>query len=756
MSFPLRLPALRNYKPLRGAVFDDFSGGANLAINNHPVQPAGDALWLQDDGNTGSLNTPQITAGGKMTGAVSGSYNNTSGHLQLPGLPRQLWMKAHFNPTIVGQIVPGAQPVRFYHEWSVISAGSYAKLTTYWSTIAGTGTLSGAYATSGAMTSDPSADSGLTAARASLNGGDTLEWKRRYEAGKLFYDTYLNGWQVAKGIVDMAATLPSITNRFGVAGSIPNTGPIDDIELGDPEQHAMITVQFPGRVVSRKYWASSSDVLIRLKGTYSLDVPTQMAVSLFNSDTEAVVTGYSSVQMDKFTARDGVWSGEITVLAADFSNSLRAHCRVERRGLIDNRVAYAWTGVFRAGVIIAGYGQSLMTQLWQGSTSVTFTPAANAFSVDGSTDGTVSDPTTRIDSRVHASNTTSTVGNTSRTGMYMLSVLGGLLGHTNLEMINGGNGGTYTAARSPGNVSGIYTRLLDGLDMASDCSVVLENGGTYDIDDHDGTNGGTFNTTQATAYKNDLISQLLGIEAVVGHPVFMILAGTPGIDGITHNTTAQAVMRARYDLIQSNGGLSGVQRFYQGGFGYDAQHNASDIYHLVGTALGYPELARRYAYDIAKLLGAVTYARTGPYITSATKNSATSITVNFELNGASGLEVANTAYASLFDGGLWFSDNDTTFAAGNIKPPTAVSIGSVSGTTQPITFTFAAASFPSTCYVRGPWGESPFNRIGDGPTYASKDVRQSMVRGIFTGEPTNIPVQPVFIGASGPDYFSAP
>lgn len=735
--------------PQSGAVYEDFSGGAATLMNGLTVQPYGGATWLQNDGNSGSFNTPQITAGGKATGSVTGSYNNTSAHLQVSGAG-DLWIQYATNPTITTQI---SAVINFPHQFNIIGAGDYSKMIIGWTPGSGTGSFAAAYATTGLYTSNPNAIASLTSSRVSLHGGDVVGIRKRKVAAQVFYDTYINGWNVGIGTTDMAAVLPAITDRAGLPGNMPNTGPIDSMEVGDPAASAMIWVVHPGKIASRKFWASSNDVLVNLRGFYSGTAPTSLVATVVNADTEANITGYVETPLSSFTASGGVWTGNITIAAADAPDSLRFFVRVARLGLIASAKAFGHTPVLRPGVIVAMYGQSLMTELWQTTTAVVFTPPANGWSVDGSTDGSVGDPTTSLGRRVHAANTTSTLGKTTRIGTYMQSIAAGLMTHSSIEVITGGQGGQDNTKRVPGDASGIYSALSDGILMARDVTVLLENGGTFEITDGNGTYGGTFSSAQAATYKTQLVTIVQNIEAQVGHAIFVILGGCPAVDNTGNDSEAQQLARARWELTQDNGGLSGIQRFYQGGYGFDVQHKSLDQYHLVSTAGGYPEIARRYGYDIARVLGYTTASRLGPTIAGVVRDSATSITVNFNLNGASAVEVANTAYASIFNGGLWFSDNDTAFGAGNIKQPTAVTINAVVSLQQSITFTFAANSFPSTCYVRGPWGQNPFNRTNDATTNADKLVRCSMVRGVFAAEPFNIPVQPYF--SSGNDYFTA-
>jgi hypothetical protein len=120
------------------------------------------------------------------------------------------------------------------------------------------------------------------------------------------------------------------------------------------------------------------------------------------------------------------------------------------------------------------------------------------------------------------------------------------------------------------------------------------------------------------------------------------------------------------------------------------------------------------------------------------------------------ISVDNTAYASDYRGGLAFA-TDSGFVSQ--VSPTAVSVVD-NGATASLTFTFPSNSFPGTAYLRGPWGQNPFNRDnnstieGLNPSTESMKTKASMLREAWSGE-VSIPIQPYYNGASGPDYFSA-
>lgn len=158
--------------------------------------------------------------------------------------------------------------------------------------------------------------------------------------------------------------------------------------------------------------------------------------------------------------------------------------------------------------------------------------------------------------------------------------------------------------------------------------------------------------------------------------------------------------------------------------------------------------------------GLVSHDRNGPSLASVSKISATEIRCVYNLNGFDSLTLANTGYASDFNGGMIFSTAPTltsTTIATKIAATGATVDASPSGGQQGINFTFPGGTFPGSVFVWAAWGMNPFNPADNGttsdPVNLLMESRASMVQGVKSGEP-NVALQPYFT-ADGLDYMVA-
>jgi len=78
-------------------------------------------------------------------------------------------------------------------------------------------------------------------------------------------------------------------------------------------------------------------------------------------------------------------------------------------------------------------------------------------------------------------------------------------------------------------------------------------------------------------------------------------------------------------------------------------------------------------------------------------------------------------------------------------------VADVDSTYADVTWAFAAGSFPTKPYVRGPYGFNPFIRTNNATINGALQTQGSTVCGVFTGEDQNIPVQPYYSAAG--DYI---
>jgi hypothetical protein len=732
------IAAVRSSTPVPAGLRDDFSV-ATASLGGAVVAPEGGATWTIDPTTGAITNTPFIASGVLKNLTFATNQSKTLAYVQPATTSAEQWTTWHFDPVTDGTVTSStSRHLWFYQQFSTVTAGSsYAKHAYDW-----------LYSTSGGQLVERQSASGLLDANLSsmtmtgtgnafgLDGGDVLSFRKRTTGGHIYYDAILNGHKVTTGATAVDGVLPVINDSTGVRADINNGGEQwRHFEVGDPNTQAMITMVHPGKTAQVKFWDGSNDTFVRLGGNYSQGPPRTLIATVYNADTGAAVAGYTGIPVASYTASNGNWSGNLTIKTA--STPSRFYVEVERRDTFRKNAsarALAWTPVLRPGWVVAGWGQSLMTQFWQNSTTATYTPPTNSFSADGSTDAFAA---IVEDFRISHSATTTQNPNSVRSHMLMLATLSSVAGHSNFTFIRGGFGGKDEIDRDIGST--IWDSFIVGIrDMATDVGVVISNGGTFEIDNQGLSHySNTWTPTQAATQKARIVAQVKYIEAIVGHPIIWLLPGPPAKESNAQSVQANAYYRMLTEMVRHNGVTSadfpdGVQRFYLGSACLDLQGNTTDSYHKAGTADGFGEMGRRYGYDLAKLMGYTSVSRIGPSIASVAKQSSNTIRVYFDLNGANDIDLINAAQAGTYLGG--------SFAAGDFRGglgfydstccttelvPTGWSKGTAAGGQNYIDFTFA--SLPTTTVVRGPYGQNPFNRTGNGT--ATTGIRGNMMTG---------------------------
>lgn len=761
--------------PQPGGIFDDFSV-VNTTLNGKPVQPYGGANWVQDQGTSGgNVLNPQITAAGYLRTNIGSGVTLPAVYVQPGATPTKQWAKYRLNASIAASAASGVPAaMSLLTHFSVVTPNTSYGHARWIFTPAGSGqgSITGWYGNTGPLTTDAASIAGTAinsftpGSRLGMWGGDTVMIETVNNAGVVTQNVYLNGRMVQLGATDLAAAGVNLTWNAGMMGGAQTTfaNLLDDFELVDPNNQAAIYVICGGHTSQRKWWSQTNplDVYEPVRGVYTQTAPAMIYASVINAATGAVVSGYDKIPLPGFTASGGAFSGGFTILQADCPAAY--YVKYERQDVVINGAAakvFACSPVKNPGWSIGGFGQSLMTQMWQKAGGVTLTTQPpNSWVTDGSVDtaaGLFSGGAR--DRRVNISTcTTAPSQNANSNPMYMLSVITAAAGHSNFNFIRGGQGGTYQFERQPGFGQGIYEAFQDGIDLAGDIGFIIADPGTYECDGSLPTTGPapSFNYGADTiAYKGQLDTFLTAVESRVGHPVRMMLSTPPGKSAAETASTIQRtanLARAHWELVKTNGGFGAVtganpQRYYQGPYNYDLQNNTTDAYHLTTSVAGFPEEARRFGYGLAKVMGYATTDRNGPTIDDTTQpvRAGATLAVTFNLNGATGLELVNTAFASDFRGGMHFY-SDAALTTEIL--PTAVSVGAASAGKATVTWTFA--SLAGVSYVRSIWGANPFNRTLDATIRANAMIDQSMLRGTFTDPETtffNPCVQPYFNAA---------
>jgi len=687
-------------------VTDDFTGDGNL----HGRALSDGSLWTVDAGpGITVVPTCLTTVSGKL-GKNGGTANNF-GHMTAGSVYSYV--------SQVFAILPTTTSYPVYHV-AFDAAAPGTKFEGLRAVCARTGesgniTLSGY---DGAVGGNPT----IQALGAVGFNGDTIALGFHNASGVDYVELYLNGRRCRDDAV-ISGNGWALTGKFGYLGSI-DVGMADSITVADRDTEAWTRLYAPARVVQIE---PDGTTIFRLTVEYG-GALNALTYSIIDHATGLPVAGHDEVAATSFVGADG----DATALTVAASLGTGAyHVEIQRNGLVNQIGAVAQGKAYgpavHVGEVIIFNGQSNAQRLWN---SITTTLG-------------ISKPTEGLAFRIDAFGTVAQNARyqyplSANTPLAMgYATIAAVTGRA-VSFICGGLSGSLIAARGVGTAT--HLGLLDGITHGG--------GHALSVCHVDGEND-ALSGTSGDAYKVTLNGIYDDIETYLGHAIKVVMRPIGACWGSSAGTDAsvQAMRRTQWEVCQ------GSSRYVVGGWCMDLQHVAADSLHLGPDDIGAPgaaEMVRRMMFAVMKARGLVVNDRNGPSIASVVKINNQTIRVIYDLNGASGLEVANTGYASIFSGGMRFA---TSSAFASLVAPTGVTINAVAGTQQSIDFAFASNSFTGSAYVGGPYGKNPFNASDDAATNADMANKASMVRGLFAGE-VSIPVQPYY-HSSGNDYMVA-
>lgn len=737
--------------PITAAIYDNFTGTAATLVNGRSTTQGG-ATWSVIHGSVVTSTGHAVNGNGEIyTNAAQANFTVIQA-----GYSDNFWVSRRTSPFWnTTQTVPEIGNV-------IHLTYSGDGTTNLWiKTCAGFGGLAGANTTMRTFTtgSTPVA-ANTTAANADANianvqveAGDTHSVRHRKVAAQLFLDTYQNQHLFQLGLVDFAANGSPLNGNvgFGASSNYPSTSRIfTDIWIGDPTAVGFITVDGICRV--RQINADGS-CDFQLHGEYTQYAPLGLTWSLFDvsgGSSEVAVTNVTSVSIaDLATTAPvnsvGTWTGTVHVASGDLPTKF-TH-RAERT-LPDGTVIYGYSGVERPGYVPSFSGQSLQTHE---ATDGTSGETATGWIVQGSLDYAASD----------AGRRTARSGTANYTSKFMdtFFTVAGLTDRLAQAYMSGGTGGTYflhptipANGRSLGTAG--YTALTEGLMRAGNRIC----GHFETLGQFEGSNSGTFissptgfaaNTTYQAALEAALIAAWNDMEDRLRltrgtMPIILLPVNQFNTISSSANTDYEAVRRfQRYMVLK----YQGARAIYDGPITYDQVHANTDPFHLSN----YDEQARRKAYSLLKILSKTALDRLGPTMKAITRVSAIRVDVQYNTTGGDTMEIVNggAVAASGFDGGHRFFVG-TGLGGSQVHATSAVLKG---GTTDTISFGFAANTFPGVVSVGGPNGSNPFNPTNDGGVsgsginaLANWNTQACMVREHWASEPS-LPLRPYYDAA---------
>lgn len=735
--------------PLAAPYFDDFSGSAaSISTGRTLTNVAGNKTWAERTDVTGPSNSLKVDGSGHLIGQQAGSYFFTTVELDT-GVSARKWYRCEMNAKLSAVAFTGLSPYFLIeHSVSTPNSTNSSKLSYDSSSSA----LNLSWANNGANNGG-GAELLHTNVDAQGKGvyprpGDVFELKKYTSAGQVFIEPYYNG-QIVGPAFRIDALGITLTDTLALKGSLPNTGEVDAIQVGDPAVHALLSVYVP-RVPQIN---ADGSCTMNISGAFTGPAPTGLTWTLYDKVLDTAVPGCVDLPVTSFAvgaapslSSDGSYTGKCAIPAGKVA-ATGAYVRVKMVAAA-GAFTFARSCVFTPGQVALMYGQSLTTKMWEESNGISFTPPANGWTVDGSLDNngsSASYPITSVNRKTRPVNGALESNLNPAYLAYQLNVAAGA--DKPIAMIRGGMGGCFYHERLPSDPlsTGIWAAAVDGVRLAgNDVAFVFDCAGEYEGQGATGIAGYTMPTFTGADQANlvaDIQAIYDGLDAITGRACKVIIRPVGAIFTAT-DVRMEAMRRLQWKLTQDF-----PSRYILGCYVMDQQHvSSADQYHFAV----YSEQARRLAWALAKNLGLTTFDRTGPKLFSVTAWSATSVTVRFDKNGASALEVVNTT-GTLTDyrGGLTFA-TDSAFAS-QVAPTGVSAATNIDGTYAEITWTFAGGSFPTKPYVRGPYGFNPFNRTNNTTVNGAIQTQGSMVRGVFAGEDQNIPVQPYYSVAG--DYI---
>lgn len=684
-------------------VTDDFTGDGNL----HNRALSDGSLWTVDWSNTsGSVTTSLTTASGAV-GKNGAGAGNTYGHATAA------------NPYSTFRF--RALTVAMANIWAQIGYSGTASNTRvdglrFTSSISGdTGSLSFAAFKGG------SAAAALSPAQAvghRLRAGDIFEVE--FAADETFV-VKVNGREVSPAISYAGRGIAS-SGKFGFNGLLA-VGGADDYMSCDKEDQAYLSLYFPSHVIQKN---TNGSLTIHVTGEYNFYSPAQLKYSIYDIATGAALTNHNNLVLPNLSAGIGTFTGSIAVSAADMTGITNFKLEVRREGLTGGAIARAPTCYWRPGEVTVVDGQSNATRvLTLATVTVETQPTIDtAFRTDASAGIAIY---TRRELQVSANTVIAVMHNRWNT-----------IAVNPTQTVVGGLSGSTIATRAVGSI--YHQAVRDAIMQAG--------GNAQNFINVDGENDALGGTDIAT-YSALITAKYADYADLVGHSIDVAMSPIGACFSTSGGTDAEveAMRKGQWALGQSS------PTFVVGGYKMDLQHFTSGTtidsnLHYDGDATG--EYMRRALYALLFNRGLLANDRNGPLILSAERVDAQTIRVFYELNGATALSLTNFSFAADYRGGMAFSST-TTFTA--TVMPIGATLGAVVGTTQTIDFSFNTGQWPSTCYVRGPYGHNPFNPEDNAAIHLAMATKASMIQGLMTGEPA-LPVQPYY-SLSGPDYLVA-
>lgn len=564
--------------------------------------------------------------------------------------------------------------------------------------------------------------------------GDVLTSEFSTSGGVTYWTAYLNGFQIGDPVdVREATTGVALNRKHGFMGNVANA--VDSFQVANPATEVSLRLIQPNRTVA---FNADGSITWHISVAYTGPDPKALFASVYDNSTGSpvLVMGLERVQVASYTATGGVASGTITATAAQIASGGPFHLRVIREGLLTSGGALAESHaegpLQKAGDVFGAAGQSLGVAVsTQTVTTDVYAEPADCWHLTGTpaTYLSLGLPWTRNYRPVSANTTAAAFAGTYKT----------LVGR-NVSMASGGAGGTTIAQRAVGTPS--HDAMIEAHGrLGKRFSMIRHTDGQSDV-----TTAVATYTASLQAVYDDMATRNGGTIKVLMNPLASAWKLAGGNDDNWQDTR-----RAQWKLTQDY-----PTRYFIGAYVLDVQK--FDELHL--TANGYGVMAVREAHAAAKALGHIAHDRNGPSLYSVTRIDAQTVYCLYDLNGADSLELANTAYAGEYHGGMVYSTAETK-TGGTIAtkryPSGATVDASPSGGRQGITFTFAANTFPGTVFAWAAYGKNPFNpndnNTGTDPINLDMAGKASMIRGVYA-DGMKVALRPRFT-ADGLDYLSA-
>ncbi|ABD27423.1 hypothetical protein Saro_2988 [Novosphingobium aromaticivorans DSM 12444] len=561
--------------------------------------------------------------------------------------------------------------------------------------------------------------------------GDTLESDFTEVAGVKYWTCYLNGQQ-AGAPVDITSWGGAFTKKHGIIGNIASS--TDSFQIVDPATQVALRLYMPNRTIYRN---ANGSVTWFVKAYYTGPDPSGLYATVYDlsSGSEVAVSGLTDVALSSFAAAGGTATGTLSGTSSQVSSGGPFFVRVTRKrlsALIGNATCVVDGPYQTVGETDLANGQSLAVAAFsQTATTATYAQPSNCWHLEGvPTNGTtLGDAWNRRLRPISGNTTAAALANVVKT-----------VSSVNLTVASGGVSGTAIAVRGAGSVC--QQALKQSIDRAG--------GRVHFVHHVDGQSDVT--TAQASyiaaiqAIYDDLDAYNGAAIKVLMHPLASCWKNSTGND-----EQWQAVRRMQWQLTQDY-----PSRYFLGAYTLDCQH--FDSLHF--NDAGYATMLTRAGWARAKARGDVANDRNGPSLYSVTRVDAQTVYCVYDLNGADSLELANTAYASEYHGGMSFSTAATKSGgtiATKLYPTGATVDASPAGGRQGITFTFAANTFPGTVYAWAAYGKNPFNpndnNTNTDPINLDMANKASMIRGVYS-DGMKVALRPRFTTDSL-DYLSA-